>query len=382
MKITPEIKEILKIFFLGAALTFLNLPEISYAEGITMQRTLKLNPQKDNPRNSEGDFVQLKDGNLLFVYTHFTGGADDHDKAYLAGRYSKDGGLTWTAEDVTIVSNEGKQNVMSVTLLRLKNGNIALFYLVKNSMDDCMPYMRISKDEAHTWSDAAPCIKDAPGYYVLNNDRVIQLESGRLLMPLALHKIPQWKDFDWKGTALCLLSDDNGANWRFSKDELKGFDEKEKRIAVHEPGVVELKEERVMMFCRTDAGCQYISCSHDKGESWTPLKPSNIISPLSPASIARIPKTKHLLLVWNEHKDIDASLKGKRTPLCAAISRDDGATWENHKTLEDNPHGWYCYTAIHFVGENALLAYCAGDRRENNGLAVTQVTLFPLKWMY
>ena len=86
-----------------------------------------------NPRNSEGDFIQLADGRLLFVYTHFTGGNEDHSTAFLAGRYSDDGGLTWTTEDVTIVPNEGRQNVMSVSLLRLQNGQITLFFLVKNS---------------------------------------------------------------------------------------------------------------------------------------------------------------------------------------------------------------------------------------------------------
>ena len=52
-----------------------------------------LPPGPGNPRNSEGDFIQLNDGRILFVYTHFTGGGDDHSAAHLAGRYSSDGGL-------------------------------------------------------------------------------------------------------------------------------------------------------------------------------------------------------------------------------------------------------------------------------------------------
>ena len=56
--------------------------------------TLRLPPGADNPRNSEGDFIQLKDGRMMFVYTHFTDGAGDHSKAYLAARYSSDDGQT------------------------------------------------------------------------------------------------------------------------------------------------------------------------------------------------------------------------------------------------------------------------------------------------
>jgi hypothetical protein len=50
--------------------------------------------------------------------------------------------------------------------------------------------------------------------------------------------------------------------------------------------------------------------------------------------------------------------------------------------LQDNPHGWYCYTAMTFVDDHVLLAYCAGDRRENNGLAMTQATRIPVEWLY
>jgi hypothetical protein len=105
-------------------------------------------------------------------------------------------------------------------------------------------------------------------------------------------------------------------------------------------------------------------------------------SPRSPATIERIASTGDLLLVWNDHREIDRSLAGKRTPLCTAVSSDDGQTWSNVRVLQDNPHGWYCYTAMTFVDDHVLLAYCAGDRRENNGLAMTQATRIPVEWLY
>lgn len=137
---------------------------------------------------------------------------------------------------------------------------------------------------------------------------------------------------------------------------------------------------RLMMFCRTNAGSQFVSYSNDGGDHWSALKPSPIKSPQSPASIERIPFTNDLLLVWNDHSQIDPSLKGKRTPLTVAVSRDNGQSWTSAKTIESDPNGWYCYTAMEFVGDHLLLAYCAGDRRENNGLAVLQVARVPLSW--
>ena len=52
------------------------------------------------------------------------------------------------------------------------------------------------------------------------------------------------------------------------------------------------------------------------------------------------------------------------------------------KTIESDPFGWYCYTAIEFVDDNVLLGHCAGDTREGIGLATTQITKLSLDWIY
>ena len=271
---------------------------------------LRLNPVPGNPRNSEGDFITLKDGRIMFVFTHYTGNhGDDNDNAFLAARYSDDNGKSWSSEDVKIVGQEGKMNVMSVSLLRLKNGEIALFYLKINSEDDCIPMMRISNDEAKTWSGPIPCITDKPGYFVLNNNRVIQLKDGRILFAVALHQ--SFKERI--GSIWSYYSDDNGRTW-MPGNEASNPDS----IITQEPGVVELKNGEIMMFMRTTAGVQYLSFSKDKGISWSPVERSIIKSPCSPASITRIPSSGDLLMVWNNNGE-----NQKRTPLNIAISKDE-----------------------------------------------------------
>ncbi len=336
---------------------------------------LKLTPSRTNPRNSEGDFIRLQDGRLLFVYTHFTGGWADEAHAYLAGRFSSDGGKTWTKEDTLILPNEARQNIMSVSLLRLNPHKIALFYLRKNSSVDCVPVVRFSTDEARTWGPPTVCVP-RPGYFVLNNDRAVRLKTGRILLPLALHNTPETHHFG-NGRLFCALSDNEGRIWRLSQEVPNP-----NHVTTQEPGVVELKNGKLLLFCRTDRGSQYISFSHDRGETWQPLKPSRIRSPLAPASIERIPKTGDLLLVWNDTYNPHAAGGGDRTPLNLAISRDEGNTWEKIKTLEADPLGWYCYTAIDFENDHVLLAYCAGDRRKESGLATTHITRLSLDWVY
>ena len=352
------------------------------ATGVSV--ALELPPGPNNPRNSEGAFIPLKDGRIMYVYSRYYGtSASDHATADLAARYSSDKGKTWSDTDETIVKNHGGMNVMSVSLLRLKSGEIALFYLLKNSTKDCRPLMRRSFDEGKTWSEPTCCITDDVGYYVLNNDRVIQLKSGRLLFAVSKHGFDGSK-FDNLGRVTTFSSDDNGKTWQRGKSLLEVHDAKGTFKAAQEPGVVELKDGSILLWIRTNAGCQYMSRSTDGGVSWSTPEPSALVAPLSPATIKRLP-TGDLLAVWNDHtKRPDEAKKGpswahgRRTPLTTAISRDEGHTWTHVRNLEDDPAGWYCYIALQPLDDGtALLGYCA-----YSGLAHTRLVKVPVDWFY
>jgi len=352
-------------------------PLCGAASAPALNVALELAPGPGNPRNSEGDFLQLKDGRLLFVYTRFTGGSDDHSRADLACRESSDGGRTWSTQDRIIATNDGGQNIMSVSLLRLSTGRIGLFYLRKNSSADCRPVLRWSDDETRTWSEPLDCITNDPGYYVLNNDRVIQLRGGRLVMPLAQHAGAdgKWQD----GSALCYLSDDQGASWRRSRGTLQK-DKEGRRVNLMEPGVVELRDGRLLMLLRTRLGCQYQSFSSDSGETWSTPEATTLYSPESPATIERLPQGP-LVLVWNDHRNRPPEERVARppirTPLALALSRDEGQTWETPWVLESGKENGYCYTALEVVGPRLLLGYCAHASRW--GLSTTRVSWLDLE---
>jgi sialidase-1 len=350
------------------------------------QVTLQINPGPNNPRNSEGDFVTLKDGRIMFIYTHFVGNtASDFGNSHLAARYSSDGGATWTTEDEVVIENEGAMNVMSVSLLRLKNGKIALFYARKNGINDCIPYIRTSDDEGKTWSQPVSCIPDVPGYYVLNNARVIQLPSGRLLVPVALHTTNATdgpiekleKSFNNYAQLYCYYSDDQGKTWKRSAQV-----QVPELVMAQEPGVIELKDGRILMYIRTDRGMQYASYSKDKGKTWSAAVPYNLPSPLSPATIVRDPATKNLIAIWNNFGVLGLAY-GKRTPFNIAISTDEGLNWKNVKTIHDDPDGHYCYTAARFNSAgDLLLSYCAGYRSNRTHLSITNLTKINHDWIF
>jgi len=330
------------------------------------EKVLSIRRGPDNPRNSEGDFIQLRDGTICYAYSHFTGISDsDFGNAYIAARTSDDGGKTWSADRV-MIPQEGALSAMSVSFLRLQNGTIALFYLKVNSEHDCIPWMRISADETRTWSEPIRCIRDREGYFVVNNDRIIQLKNGRLLLPTALHTNAGDPGGAGSASIWCYYSDDNGQTWMHGPEVPNP-----EGVITQEPGVVELSDGTIMMFIRTASGVQYKAYSSDRGETWSAAGRSNIVSPQSPASLVRIPSTHDLLLVWNNN-----GATPNRTPLNMAVSKDEGRTWIHTKILEDNPAGSYCYTAIDFTGNYVLLAYFDWAERD---ITIRRISL---DWIY
>lgn len=340
---------------------------------------LNLEPTAENPRNSEGAFVTLRSGRILFLYTQFYGGSEDKSPARIVSVQSDDQGRTWSGRAQVVVENLGHENVMSVSLLRLAGGRIALFYALKNGLHDCRPWMRLSDDEGRTWSEPALVVA-APGYFVLNNDRIVQLKSGRLIVPVAYHRMKgadptTYDSFDGRAIDLWYLSDDEGRSWKEAADWWAiGV---RSRTGLQEPGVIELADGRIFCWARTDQGSQYGMFSTDGGNTWTAPAPTSLQSPASPASIKYLPGTAELLAVYNDHSGRFPFPAKRRTPLVAAVSRDGGETWPVRKLLEGDPDGWYCYTAMHFVDGAVLLGYCAGDSKVGglNRLRIRRVTI-------
>jgi sialidase-1 len=352
------------------------------------------NHKGGNPRNSEGAFLTLRDGRIMFAYTAYysDGRGGDDDPANIVAVFSDDDGRTWGKERIVVV-NEGKWNVMSVSLLRLQNGRIAIFYLCKNSSFDCRPWVRFSDDEGETWSEPVATMHRL-GYFVLNNDRAVQLKSGRIILPLSHHynvvmaDNPEKVSIEGRGLFCVVMSDDNGATWQEGSERWQlpsgpGY--------LQEPGVVELADGRVWCFMRTNIGRQWQSFSSDQGETWSVPKPSRFQSPRAPMSVKRNPHTGALLAIWD-----DAALATKmwgekkklregwlkdaswgRTPLVMAESRDEGRRWTRSRVIEDDPDHGFCYIAIHFTDEALLLGYCCGGGDDSHVLQNLRVRRIP-----
>lgn len=208
-----------------------------------------------------------------------------------------------------------------------------------------------------------------------NNDRMVQLSTGRLISPVALN-IPEWFFISF-----VFYSDDEGATWHRSRS----FVQVPTMGGAGEPGVVELRDGRLMMVFRSYGGYVGRSYSIDGGVTWSEAEMiEQLPSPQAPQSIKRIPSTGDLLLVWNHNTKapdgiwmdgpVPLAETRRRSPLTAAISRDDGRTWEHFRNIVDDASGDYAYTSITFVGDDVLLTY-AGP----GGLHLRRL---PVTWFY
>ncbi|MDO4570637.1 MAG: sialidase family protein [Planctomycetia bacterium] len=331
---------------------------------------LDLPPVPDNPRNSEGDFVRLKNGDILLAYSQYYGKSNsDHAPAFIAGRISHDNGETW-GESFKILEKDGGLNLMSVSLLRLKDGRIAMFYLRKFSLLDNRPFVCFSSDEAKTWTKPQPCIlEDEVGYYVVNNSRVVELSDGSVVIPCAHHTYNNRGGTNWSAEMVCYISTDGCKTFQRS-----GVAKNPDGSIFQEPGVMEMEDGSLLMIIRTNAGCQYLSRSKDGGRTWTTAEKSKFVSPLSPARISMMPGTNKIIAIWNESPK-------ERNPLTIATLTQDLEFIEKW-TLDEAEAGVerrFCYPALLPLGDGEYIAsYCAGMRK-NSGLDTLRVKKFKLK---
>ena len=353
-------------------------PEIALAETVAM-----LPPGKNNPRNSEGDFAVLKDGRILFAYSKYVG-SSGHDDAPcgVAALISSDGGRSFQPVPFMLAeaADHNTKNIMSVSLCRLQNGTLCLFYLCKQGPQSEVWLKRCTDEEALVFAPAELIVPRKQGiYYVVNNSRVCMLPDGSLLLPLARHKIINGHGV-YFGSCCFFKGDAEAKNWRQVSGVLTMPYPGRSETGLQEPGAAVLPDGRVYAYFRTDRAFQYESFSADGGRSWTRPVPSRFTSPDSPLLIRRNPYSGVYYAVWNPVPNFNGRLDGEkrwihagRTPFVLARS-ENGTDFSPYAVLEDAPDHGYCYPAMLFLSKKELLlSYCCGGAEDGTCLSRTAI---------
>ena len=369
--------------------------------------------------------VQLKDGSLL---------SSD-------GRRSTDAGHTWSE------AQSFGDGVSGAGIMRLQSGKLALVSPVGYAAGQ----MHLSGDEGKSWTLAGP-IKTPGGPIYELGDTMIQLESGRLLYCWDYNMAGNHPGLEyetvtargtWKGVSYDVeghghlpeyfaagfsWSDDEGKSWTYGTwtnmpNVLMGwFDEagvpngNSGITPCGESSIVQTQDGRVLIFGRSTVGRIVHSYSSDHGERWLPLLPTDLAASNSPPRLRRIPGTGDLLCIWNQVSGDEIRDGFRRGRLSSAISKDNGQTWENFKTIEacegmsdaervdpdaaikpvlarqdvgELPDGYayYHYANICFADDRVYLMYARGYPQIGVAEQLLHqqeqvLRIYPLQWFY
>lgn len=327
------------------------------------KEVLFISTKENNLRNGEGSFIKLKNGTILFGYTEFLGDNwEDEAVAHFVYVTSDDNGETWSEKKILFEKPDDAVNIMSLSFLRMNNGDLGAFYIIKNTdRTDKIVFAR-SSDEGISWSEPVNCLDCLveQDYYVINNDRVIRLSNGRIIFPVARHTVLNTdKDFT-PGVVCFIISDDDGATWYKTETEFRcPFPNNDD--GYEEPGIYEYPDGRLWCYIRTSLGFQFKSFSEDSGITWSTPEPDMFFSsPCSPMHVKDC--DKFTVAVFNpvpEHILRNDSEPWGRTPYVIAVSTDKGITFtkENMYFIEDDLNNGYCYPAIYEGDDYLLVAY-------------------------
>lgn len=332
-------------------------------------------PGEDNPRNSEGAFLRGKQGEILFAYSKYHGTSrHDHGDCNIALIASYDEGETWTEPRLIARADEfGVGNIMSVSAMEQKNGDLAFYFLIKENNMATTLGRTVSKDGVSFVAERCDCLFPER-YYVVNNDRLVRLSSGRIVAPAAYNTLEQvHADGCFGYVTTMLYSDDDGKTFCKADQELHTVPDRLNRLTGYqEPGVIELADGSIYCWIRTRYGCQY-ECTSPDGDlnHFTQPAASFFSSPTSPMQIKKYDSV--LYSIYNpipkyngrpEHPGVWG-----RTPIVIRKSVDEGESFGVLNTVEDDPTRGYSYPAMFRTKDGCLLlAYCRGDAADGDNL--------------
>lgn len=306
-----------------------------------------------------GHVARLPDGLLL---SHYTLGRPKDETALLGPaqpayiRHSSDGGLIWSEPEIAYAYPPGRGRLPSITqsqgtyLLVDRDGNIHAFALryhyhhAPKHGDPTAPALtellhNVSRDGGKSWTE--PERVDYGHWYTGEIMSVIQLESGRILIPLGYNTDNYIRERgEYERRIVTVYSEDGGETWVIGSDNiatpiglLMGH------TGAMEPVVVELGDGRVWMIIRTQTSCFYESFSEDGGKTWAHPAPTQFQAPNAPAAVLCL-TDRRLVLCWNDVSEYPGEvIRSGRQYLHIAVSSDDGKSWSRSKLIAQREEG-------------------------------------------
>jgi predicted neuraminidase len=330
-------------------LTFLAAAAICYAGDFQTERVF--GPEvPTGPYKHPASIAAFDNGDLYMVYY---GGAGEYatDTSVYGSRLAR-GETKWTAPRV--IAHDPLRSTGNGVVWQAPDGRVWLFYVVRfgETWSESRIQVKISRDRAQTWSDASMLDLRAG---MMVRCHPIALSNGDYLLPI-YHETGHDPELVGPQSASLFLRYDAKANKWTSTDEIHS------RIGNIQPAVVQIDDRNLIAFCRRGGdygprkdGFLVRSESHDGGRTWSPGVETTFPNPNSAVEFLRL-KSGRLLLIYNDHMY-------ERTPLTAALSGDNGKTWEWRKNIATGPNDFAYPAAVQTADGKIHLVYTSDGRK-------------------
>ncbi len=262
--------------------------------------------------------VKLAEGAVMSVYSTPTSYAGKPGECYIAGRVTRDGGMTWEPERELTRLPQGR--AAHPTAHRTRDGAIHIFFLgykqhawdkqtgnpTAETRSDLWTVR--SRDGGQRWTAPQMIFEGYTG----STNGAEETHDGRLVVPFS-HYVAN----PGRLVSRAVVSGDAGATWKLSNAlDIGGAGDHEGAL---EPCVIELKDKRLWMLIRTSRRFFWESFSSDGGITWSEAQATQIDSSHSPGHVIRLVDGR-LAMAWNP-------TSGNRRQLHLALSEDEGRTW-------------------------------------------------------
>ncbi|WP_293926167.1 sialidase family protein [Sphingobacterium sp. UBA6320] len=210
-----------------------------------------------------------------------------------------------------------------------QSDTLYLYYKIGPNPREWKGYVKYSLDKGNTWSTEKALPAGVLGPI---KNKPITLDNGIILSPSSTES----KDEIWK--AHIEISKDRGTTWTIAEIN------HESPVQVIQPSILQHKDRKIQVLCRSKENKVMSSFSNDHGKTWQPWQATNLLNPNAATDAIRL-KNGQFMIVYNP------DLAGKdwwegRTKLRVALSK-DGLKWNDALILEDGQTGdEYSYPTI------------------------------------
>lgn len=282
------------------------------------------------PSAHASTIVETPKGTLMCAWFGGTAEGNDDVEIYLS---RKERGSSWS-KPVPLTHTPDMPTWNPV--LFQDGGRTWLFYKVGPSPREWVGAYRRSSNDGRTWDSVTYLPSGLLGPI---RAKMIQLSDGTWLAGTSVeagYRATTSEEAPYRSwTAWVDRSTDRGSTWTIQGPIVVPG----QPYGVIQPTLWETARGEIRMLMRSTEriGKIMMSSSSDRGQTWSPARPTSLPNPNAGIDVVRL-RDGRLILIYNH-------TRRERTPIHLAVSYDEGDSWSAPLVLEDGP-GEYSYPAV------------------------------------